>query len=414
MPQQPKQRWVRGAQSHSGGLYLLCWFLGTVLVTFLVVPLIALALSQSGQSLANVARMGDVRDAIALSLEGAFLSAAVAVLLGVPLAYGLARSTFPGKSVGCFGRSAARCPAHRSGIALLMVLGRRGVLGEPLQALVGLKFWGTLGGVVAAMVFVSAPYTVNAARIGFEAVDPRLEKIARTLGLGPWQTFARITLPLAWRSIMTGVTLTYARSISEFGAVVILAYYPMTAPVKICSCSCNSVSTRRQVRRSCCWPFRSLCSLFCARSRALRRGGRTDGSWTCGRGAPLTLGDFRLRSVDLAVSRGEILVILGPDGSGKSVTLETIAGFHRPDSGRVIIGGRDVTRLVPERRNVAFVVQNFGLFPHLNVAQNVAIARRAGRKGIEIDKTVGRSTRQCRGCLPMWAPRTWPIAGRKI
>ncbi len=113
------------------------------------------------------------------------------------------------------------------------MLGRRGVLGEPLQALVGLKFWSTHAGIVVAMLFVSAPYTVNAARIGFEAVDPRLEKIARTLGLGPWRTFAQITLPLARSNIMTGVTLTYARSISEFGSVVILAYYPMTAPVKI-------------------------------------------------------------------------------------------------------------------------------------------------------------------------------------
>ena len=102
----------------------------------------------------------------------------------------------------------------------------------------------------------------------------------------------------------------------------------------------------------------------------------------------LTLGDFHLRSLGLAVSRGQILVILGPNGSGKSVTLETIAGFHRPDSGRVIIGGRDVTKLAPERRNVGFVIQNFGLFPHLNVAQNVAIARRTGGKGIEIDRTV--------------------------
>ncbi len=124
-------------------------------------------------------------------------------------------------------------PHTVAGIALLMVFGRQGVLGEPLQALVGLKFWGTLAGIVVAMLFVSAPYTVNAARIGFEAVDPRLEKIARTLGLDPWRTFWRITLPLARRGIMTGVTLTYARSISEFGAVVILVYYPMTAPVMI-------------------------------------------------------------------------------------------------------------------------------------------------------------------------------------
>jgi molybdate/tungstate transport system ATP-binding protein len=93
----------------------------------------------------------------------------------------------------------------------------------------------------------------------------------------------------------------------------------------------------------------------------------------------LTFGAFHLNSIDFALSGGEILVILGPNGSGKSVTLETIAGFHRPDSGRVLIGGRDVTALPPERRNVGFVVQNFGLFPHLNVERNVAIAQRADR-----------------------------------
>ncbi|MGH7248677.1 MAG: ABC transporter ATP-binding protein, partial [Pseudomonadota bacterium] len=94
----------------------------------------------------------------------------------------------------------------------------------------------------------------------------------------------------------------------------------------------------------------------------------------------LTLGAFRLKKLDFSLSRGEILVILGPNGSGKSVTLETIAGFHRPDSGRVLIGGRDVSALPPERRKVGFVVQNFGLFPHLNVAHNVAIARRGAGK----------------------------------
>jgi molybdate/tungstate transport system permease protein len=223
----------RAAPSRPGGLYLLCWFLGSVLLAFLVIPLIALALTQTAASLADVARMADVREAIALSLEGAFLSAALAALAGVPLAYGLARTAFPGKGViAALIDLPLAVPHTVAGIALLMVFGRQGVLGEPLQTL-GLKFWGAIAGVVVAMLFVSAPYTVNAARIGFEAVDPRLEKIARTLGLGPWRTFLHITLPLARRSIMTGVTLTYARSISEFGAVIILVYYPMTAPVKI-------------------------------------------------------------------------------------------------------------------------------------------------------------------------------------
>jgi molybdate/tungstate transport system permease protein len=227
--------WRRGvAPSRPDTLFLLFWFIGCILIAFLVIPLVALTVSQSWPNFAEVARMADVREAIALSLEGAFLSATLAALAGVPLAYGLARTAFPGKSViAALIDLPLAVPHTVAGIALLMVFGRQGVLGEPLQSLVGLKFWGTIAGIVVAMLFVSAPYTVNAARIGFEAVDPRLEKIARTLGLGPWQTFLRITLPLAKRSIMTGVTLTYARSISEFGAVVILVYYPMTAPVKV-------------------------------------------------------------------------------------------------------------------------------------------------------------------------------------
>jgi molybdate/tungstate transport system ATP-binding protein len=102
----------------------------------------------------------------------------------------------------------------------------------------------------------------------------------------------------------------------------------------------------------------------------------------------LRLGAFQIGNLDLAVSPGEILAILGPNGAGKSVTLETIAGFHRPDRGRVLIGGRDVTALAPERRSIGFVVQNFGLFPHLTVTQNVAIARRARRKDIATDRAI--------------------------
>ncbi len=99
----------------------------------------------------------------------------------------------------------------------------------------------------------------------------------------------------------------------------------------------------------------------------------------------LTLGVFRLKKLSFALARGGILVILGPNGSGKSVTLETIAGFHRPDGGCVLFGGRDVTALPPERRRVGFVVQNFGLFPHLSVAQNVAIGRRAASAAMAHD-----------------------------
>jgi molybdate/tungstate transport system permease protein len=220
------------AQSLS--LALVFWLCGGVLLAFILLPLLRLAASQSAGSLARIAAMADVRQAIALSLEAALITALLAALLGVPLAYLLARARFRGRAVVAAIIDLPLAVPHTvAGIALLFVLGRQGIIGAPLAALFGLRFWGTLAGIVAAMLFVSIPYTVNAARIGFEAVDPRLEMTARSLGLGPWRVLRWISLPLAWRSVMTGLTLTYARAVSEFGAVVILVYHPMTAPVKI-------------------------------------------------------------------------------------------------------------------------------------------------------------------------------------
>lgn len=93
----------------------------------------------------------------------------------------------------------------------------------------------------------------------------------------------------------------------------------------------------------------------------------------------LALGRFALRAVSLTVAPGEILVLLGANGAGKSVILETIAGFHRPTRGRILINGEDVTAAPPERRRIGYVFQNFALFPHLTVAQNVRFALDASR-----------------------------------
>jgi len=121
-------------------------------------------------------------------------------------------------------------PHSAAGIALLMVFGRRTLLGRAF-GLLGLKFVSAAPGIVIAMLFVSLSFLVNAAREGFEAVDPRLERVARTLGASPWRIFWQIAFPLAWRSILSGMILMWARGLSEFGAVVILAYHPMVAPV---------------------------------------------------------------------------------------------------------------------------------------------------------------------------------------
>ena len=216
-------------------LFLAFWLLGSLVLAFIVVPLLSLVAAPGLPGLLRAAAMPDVRAAIALSLGAAAVAALIAAAFGVPLAYVLARSAFPGKGVvEAVVDLPLTVPHTVAGIALLLAFGREGVLGEPAAAWFGLRFWGTFAGIVVAMLFVSLPYAVNAARIGFEeAIDPHLEKVARTLGAGPWRVFTRVALPLAWRGVMAGVTLTFARAISEFATVALLAYYPMTAPIKI-------------------------------------------------------------------------------------------------------------------------------------------------------------------------------------
>ena len=214
--------------------WLWLWLPASVLLAFILLPLLRLLTEQSAGTVVSVARLADVRTSILTSLEAAATSAAFATLLGTPLAYLLARARFRGKGViAALVDLPLAVPHTVAGIALLFVLGRRTFLGSLSQHWFGLGFYGTFAGVVAAMLFVSAPYAVNAARVGFEGVDPRLERVARSLGASRVEVFRRVSLPLALRGILAGVVLTYARSISEIGAVLVLAYYPMTAPVKI-------------------------------------------------------------------------------------------------------------------------------------------------------------------------------------
>ncbi|WP_433547485.1 ABC transporter ATP-binding protein [Streptomyces sp. CA-294286] len=95
-------------------------------------------------------------------------------------------------------------------------------------------------------------------------------------------------------------------------------------------------------------------------------------------------GNVVLDSLDLTVEPGEVMALLGPSGSGKTTALRAVAGFVRPVSGRVLLGGRDVTDLPPYRRGIGMVVQQYALFPHLKVAENVAF-------GLKAQKTVPRA-----------------------
>lgn len=211
----------------------LLWLAGGLLLGFILLPVLGLVAATSPGSMDTALASSAIRDALLLSLKTAAITAVVATLLGVPLAYLLARRRFPGRAlVQAVVDLPLAVPHTVAGIALLFVFGRTGWLGEPAEA-VGISFYGTEAGIVVAMLFVSAPFAVNSARVAFEALEPNVERAARSLGATQWQTFRRVTIPLAWRGVLTGAVLVYARSISEFGAVAILAYYPATAPVAI-------------------------------------------------------------------------------------------------------------------------------------------------------------------------------------
>jgi molybdate/tungstate transport system permease protein len=145
----------------------------------------------------------------------------------------LARHDFKGKSlIEAIIDVPVIIPHSVAGIALYIMLQSRSPVGSVLAG-IGLVFEDHLAGIVAAMTFVSASLFINAARDGFQSVDPRLERVARTLGANQWMAFKRITLPLSLRSLLSGAILSWARGISEFGAVVMIAFYPMIAPVLI-------------------------------------------------------------------------------------------------------------------------------------------------------------------------------------
>jgi molybdate/tungstate transport system permease protein len=208
-------------------------FLGILIVLFILLPLAKVVLLSDKASLWQALTDKTTINSITLTLYAALITTAVGFILGVPLAYILARYDFPWKSAveGLIDLPIV-VPHTAAGIALLFVFGRNFLFGKWFNA-IGIQFVDSLAGIVVAMLFVSVPFLINSAKEGFKKVDVRLENVSRTLGASPWQVFQRITFPLAWRSIAAGSLMMWARGISEFGAVVILTYYPMVTPTLI-------------------------------------------------------------------------------------------------------------------------------------------------------------------------------------
>lgn len=207
--------------------------LGACIVLFLVAPLIKMMFAGSYSGLAEALASSEVRASIALTMICALMATALGLFLGLPLAYLLARRRFFGKRfIEAVVDVPVVIPHPVVGIALLLIFGRQ-FFGGQLFSRFGLTIVGDIPGIVLAMLFVSVPLLINAARDGFQRVDPRLESVARTLGYGPLRAFATVSLPLSWRALLSGAIMMWARAISEFGSIVIITYNPKVASILI-------------------------------------------------------------------------------------------------------------------------------------------------------------------------------------
>jgi molybdate transport system permease protein len=159
-----------------------------------------------------------------LSLRVAFLATAVVLPLGVVLADVQARRRYPGHGlVTILILLPLVLPPTVTGYYLVVILGREGVIGGPIDKLTGASIMFTFWACAVTAATMALPLVVRTVQGAFEALDPTYEEIAATLGLGPVATFLRVRIPLAWRAIVAGGVLAFARAIGEFGATMMLA-----------------------------------------------------------------------------------------------------------------------------------------------------------------------------------------------
>jgi len=203
----------------------------SVFLLFILAPVVGLVSAAGESGLSSLINDAELRASIALTVATATIATLLGVAGGTPLAYLMARRPFRGRAVlAALLELPLVIPHPVAGIALLLVLGRASPLGGALYAM-GVRITGSPTGIVCAMLFVSAPLYVSAAREAFARVEFRYEAVARTLGDSAWRAFRRVTLPLAARGLTAAAVVMWARAVSEFGAIVVLTYNPKVASV---------------------------------------------------------------------------------------------------------------------------------------------------------------------------------------
>ncbi len=366
------------------------WLAG-LLAIYLIAPLIAGA-QQAGLADWRSVDTAALFHACAISAASASAATLLVAVGGLPLGYLLAR--VPGRATTLLGflvQLPLALPPLASGILLLFLVG----YSSPIGRLTGGALTDSFAGIVVAEVFVAAPFLIIAARSAFAAIDPVLEDVAATLGRSPLYVFLHVTVPIGWPALVSGMLLAWLRAFGEFGATVMVAYHPYSLPVyTYVAFGAQGLPAMLPVLMPAlilALAIMLLSGVAGARAQqpqalALRLedlpGAPPEVSAppaaalaTSSATADLALHlhrqliGFRL-DVEWA-TQARRLAILGPSGSGKSLTLKMIAGIEPCDRGSITLDGENIAALEPAARGIGYVPQNYGLFPHLTIIEQL-------------------------------------------
>ncbi|MFB7406167.1 ABC transporter permease [Streptomyces sp. NPDC056202] len=408
-------------------------------VAFLTLPLLGILVRTEWDELADHLRSPGTVEALKLSLVVSFWALGLSLLLGVPLAWLLARVPFPGKAlVRSLVLLPMVLPPTVGGVALLLAFGRRGLLGPWLESTFGIVFPFHTSGAVIAATFVAMPFLVISLEGALGGLRPRYEETAASLGASPVRVFFTVTLPMVAPGLIAGAALTWARALGEFGATITFAGNlpgtTQTLPLQVYLLLQDEPEAATSV---------SLLLLAIAMGVLIALRGRWTGTPSDRRprpapeagssdtglpdsglsdsglsesgatgpvapdsgpaesagpesasasasgdpSAPAAAADTQrwalhadvtgFTRLTLDADPGTTIAVVGPNGAGKTTLLRALLGLTPRAHADLRLGGEDVTALPPHRRHVAWVPQDGALFPHMSALANTAYGLRA-------------------------------------
>ncbi|MFJ3173694.1 ABC transporter permease [Streptomyces roseus] len=389
-------------------------------VAFLLLPLAGiLGRTEWGEVGTHLTSPGVV-EALRLSLFVSLWALGLSLLLGVPLAWLLARVPFKGKA---FVRSLVLLPMVLpptvGGVALLLGFGRRGLLGPWLEGTFGITLPFHTSGAVVAATFVAMPFLVISLEGALGGLKQSYEETAASLGASPVRVFFTVTLPMVAPGLIAGAALTWARALGEFGATITFAGNlpgtTQTLPLQVYLLLQDEPEAATSV---------SLLLLVIAMAVLIALRGRWTGTPAAARPAearataavadeaaetertpagalpadggtgvpagaaadphdggrwPLHADVTGFNELTLDAEPGTTIAVVGENGAGKTTLLRALLGLTPRAHAQLRLGDTDVTALPPHQRQVAWVPQDGALFPHLSALANTAYGLRARR-----------------------------------